>query len=447
MKKVFRTMLGGAVLCLPLMFTSCGNIDNPLEQVSAATIVVAPEVSSNEIYAGTTTALVTIATADGGTVMYKVTTTNERPTSTEGFTATVPTAEDLTDFGTYYVWYYVKGEGIHGSSAISATAVEVFLLPSLSTPLTMEAITAGTITITTPKVNMKYKKNNESIVTITSTDDVDISVAAGDKVEFYGNGTSIEKYYESGVGTKITGGTAQVKMYGNIMSLIDETGFASNETLTKPSTFYHLFHNNTTLTDASCLLLPATTLTTSCYSAMFEGCTYLTKAPMKLPAGGEKGTLANQCYEQMFLKCSALTTAPELPATTMQAECYSTMFAGCTSLENAPQLPATTMQAECYRSMFWDCTSLEKAPKLPATDLAIKCYDSMFTNCTSLNEAWVKANYKAGNPGYECISMFDGCTTAGTDRKLHTLSGNTASWEAVMPSTWATWTVYGDYND
>lgn len=429
------------------MFTSCGNIDNPLEQVSAATIVVAPEVSSNEIYAGTTTALVTIATADGGTVMYKVTTTNERPTSTEGFTATVPTAEDLTDFGTYYVWYYVKGEGIHGSSAISATAVEVFLLPSLSTPLTMEAITAGNIVVDHPQTGMQYSLNGGAKKTVPTDPTDPIVVSAGDKVEFYGNGTSIERYYESGVGTKIAGVTAQVKVYGNIMSLIDETGFASNETLTKPSTFYHLFQNNTTLTDASGLLLPATTLMAGCYSAMFSGCTNLTKAPMKLPAGGEEGTLADRCYEQMFVNCSALTTAPELPATTMQANCYSSMFAGCTSLENAPQLPATDLAIQCYSNMFRNCTSLEKAPKLPATDLANQCYFSMFINCTSLNEAWVKANCKAGSPGYECYYMFYGCTTAGTDRKLHTLSGNTASWEAVMPSTWATWTVYGDYND
>lgn len=420
MRKIFKTMLGGAVLlALPLFLTSCEDILGHWERPSAATITMAPTAVTNEIYAGSSTALVTIATADGGTVMYKVTTTNERPTSTEGFTATVPTAEDLTDFGTYYVWYYVEGEGTHFNSAISATAVEVFLLPSLSTPLTMEAITAGTIKITSPKANMKYKKNNESIETITSTDDKTISVSAGDKIEFYGNGTSIDAYYESGVGTKIAGGTAQVKVYGNIMSLIDEMGFASNETLTKPNTFYHLFHNNTTLTDASCLVLPATTLMASCYSAMFQGCTYLTKAPMKLPAGGEKGTLADRCYEQMFVNCSALTTAPELPATTMQAYCYSSMFAGCTSLENAPQLPATTMQANCYTSMFMGCTSLEKAPKLPATDLANQCYFSMFRNCTSLNEAWVKANCKAGSPGYECYYMFDGCTNASTS-KFHT---------------------------
>ena len=341
--------------------------------------------------------------------------------------------------------YYVKGEGIHGSSAISATAVEVFLLPSFSTPLTMEAITAGNIVVDHPQAGMQYSLNGGAKTTVTTDP---IPVSAGDKVEFYGNGTSIEKYYNGeGVGTKITGGTAQVKMYGNIMSLIDETGFASNETLTKPETFYPLFQNNTTLIDASCLLLPATTLTKSCYSSMFSGCTNLTKAPMKLPAGGEKGTLADRCYNGMFVNCSALTTAPELPATTMQAECYSSMFAGCTSLENAPKLPATDLADLCYSSMFMGCTSLEKAPKLPATDLAVHCYDCMFRNCTSLNEAWVKANCKAGSPGYECISMFDGCTTAGTDRKLHTLSGNTASWEAVMPSTWATWTVYGDYND
>lgn len=119
--------------CLVFTLTSCedilGHWEKPTpvtpETPAVATITVAPTATTGDIVAGSTTALVTVATADGGTVMYEVTVTNTKPTSTEGFTATVPTAADLTNSGTYYVWYYVKGDATHSDSEISATGIEV----------------------------------------------------------------------------------------------------------------------------------------------------------------------------------------------------------------------------------------------------------------------------------------------------------------------------------
>ena len=72
-----------------------------------------------------TTALVSGGVADGGTLMYAVTTTNTKPTSTAGFSDAVPTAKDITASGTVYVWYYVKGDDTHSDSEIAATAIEV----------------------------------------------------------------------------------------------------------------------------------------------------------------------------------------------------------------------------------------------------------------------------------------------------------------------------------
>ena len=72
-----------------------------------------------------TTALVSGGVADGGTLMYAVTTTNTKPTSTAGFSDAVPTAKDITASGTVYVWYYVKGDDSHSDSEIAATAIEV----------------------------------------------------------------------------------------------------------------------------------------------------------------------------------------------------------------------------------------------------------------------------------------------------------------------------------
>ena len=74
---------------------------------------------------GKTTALVSGGVADGGTLMYAVTTTNTKPTSTAGFSDAVPTAKDITASGKVYVWYYVKGDDTHSDSEIAATAIEV----------------------------------------------------------------------------------------------------------------------------------------------------------------------------------------------------------------------------------------------------------------------------------------------------------------------------------
>lgn len=137
------------------------------------------------------------------------------------------------------------------------------------TPLTLEAITEGTIAITSPKSGMQYTLNGGA-KTVVSTS---ITVAAGDKVAFYGNGTSIISYD----GTNITGGTADCYVYGNIMSLVNETGFSAATILTGAQAFRQLFKDNNQLYNhaAKTLVLPATTLTKNCYYQMFYGCTNL----------------------------------------------------------------------------------------------------------------------------------------------------------------------------
>ena len=90
----------------------------------AATITTAPVATTGDIIAGSATALVTAGVADGGTMMYRVTTTDTKPTTTDGFSATIPTAATLAA-DTYYVWYYVKADADHSDSEIAATAIAV----------------------------------------------------------------------------------------------------------------------------------------------------------------------------------------------------------------------------------------------------------------------------------------------------------------------------------
>ena len=89
-----------------------------------ATVTTAPT-GAAIVGVGKTTALVSGGVADGGTLMYQMTTTNTKPTSTAGFSDAVPTAETITASGKVYVWYYVKGDDTHSDSEIAATAIEV----------------------------------------------------------------------------------------------------------------------------------------------------------------------------------------------------------------------------------------------------------------------------------------------------------------------------------
>ena len=274
---------------------------------------------------------------------------------------------------------------------------------------------------------MKYSKNGAAATTVENTADLSIDVAAGDTVAFYGNGTSITCYNE----TNITGGTAQVNAYGNIMSLVDEEGFATATTLPADETFASLFSDNTNLLDASKLQLPATTLTESCYDSMFIGCSSLTKAP-DLPAT----ILTYYCYTFMFSLCSSLTKAPDLPATILAYHCYEEMFSGCSSLTKAPELPATTLTESCYTYMFSNCSSLTTAPELPATTLTDSCYESMFRGCSSLTTA---PDLPATTLAYGCYRfMFSSCTSLNSVTCLATdISARycTSSWLSGVAAT------------
>lgn len=192
---------------------------------------------------------------------------------------------------------------------------------------------------------------------------------------------------------------AHYNVYGNINSLYDGI-----PTMNSGYKYNSLFEGNYELADASNLVLPATTLVSSCYINMFKDCINLTAAPA-LPAT----TLAEQCYQSMFYNCESLVNAPELPATTMARQCYHYMFQDCIGLEAAPELPATILAEDCYLSMFEGCTNLVDAPELPATTLASGCYNSMFRNCTGLINA---PELPATTMEQNCYSsMFYGCTS------------------------------------
>jgi hypothetical protein len=110
--------------------TTYGDIESfTTTAIVAPTVTTVPTAPTDPIVAGTTTPLVSAGVAEGGTMMYKVTTENTQPSSTTGFSAMVPTAETLSA-GIYYVWYYVQGDATHSDSEISTTAITVKVVPA-----------------------------------------------------------------------------------------------------------------------------------------------------------------------------------------------------------------------------------------------------------------------------------------------------------------------------
>jgi hypothetical protein len=191
------------------------------------------------------------------------------------------------------------------------------------------------------------------------------------------------------------------------MSLLFGDDFIGKTDLTgKNYAFQSLFVNNTKIISAKNLILPATTLTESCYRSMFTGCTFLTTGPA-LPTT----TLAGSCYRNMFSQCTNLTTGPALPATTLTNACYSSMFSSCINLKTAPELPATTLASSCYFQMFYYCSKLNYV-KCLATDISA-------SGCTN--------------------SWLSGVNTTGT----FVTADNVPAWKsggAGIPSGWTTYT-------
>ena len=254
--------------------------------------------------------------------------------------------------------------------------------------LTFVAKESGTFTFTPSNSNIiSHSTDNGD----TWTEGNSVAVNSGDKVMWKGTMTPVDF---SGIGTFSS--TAEFDVQGNAMSLLFGDNYKGQTDLTgKNFAFYNLFNNNTKVTNAENLSLPATTLT-------------------------------NNCYNGMFYNCSSLTTAPELPATTLEgSDCYGYMFYQCTSLETAPELPATTLASYCYQNMFKGCTSLTTAPELPATTLETYCYGSMFNGCSNLN--YIKA-------------MF---TTTPSTSYTGSWVNNVAATGTFVKNSAATWNVTG----
>ena len=274
--------------------------------------------------------------------------------------------------------------------------------------LTFEALEDTTFTFT--RNALQYSLDNGATWTTLAAGTASPTVTAGNKILWKQTGLTSDEDY--GIGR--FSATGNFEASGNIMSLHYGDNFVGQTDLTgKDYAFVRLFANNNYLVNTENLILPATTLTESCYNCMFINCTSLTTAP-KLPAT----TLANNCYREMFAGCTSLITAPELPATTLVFSCYDNMFQGCTSLTAAPELPATTLVSNCYREMFYNCTNLNYI-KCLATDISA-------SNCTS---SWVKSVAATGT--FIKADSMDSWTEGNHGIPLNWISHTESEYEVV----------------
>ena len=168
------------------------------------------------------------------------------------------------------------------------------------------------------------------------------SINSGHTLSFRGNLTPAASV---GIGTFTVNKYYNLK--GNCMSLLfGDEGKTSFSLVGKSNVFRNLFKNNDRLINVSSSFLPATTLASICYFAMFEGCTSLTQAPV-LPAT----ILADYCYYYMFKNCSSLVEAPQLLATTLVSLCYERMFYRCSKLNKITMLATKISGDNCM--MGW----------------------------------------------------------------------------------------------
>lgn len=453
---------------------------------AASSVTAAPTAKTGQTYNGSAKTLVNAGTVSGGTMYYYATTTNSKPSSTTSFTTTIPTK---TNAGTYYVWYYVKGDSNHNDTAISSTAVSVTIAKanrtiSFTTAPTSVEIGATITVVAAPSAGsgdgtITYSSNDTSKATVSGnvvtgvgvgTVNITATISAGTNYNSATTSYSLgvtEIIYENhyltftaletctftftnhGSGNNIqysiNGGSTWVSLASATASPSVSAGskimWKSTRTPGNANNNYGVGTFSSTGRfdvegNAMSLLfgddfIGKVSLSgkSGALGTLFEGCTTIVDASnMKLPA---TTTVAN-CYLRMFLNCSSLVSPPSLPATALVgAQCYYEMFRGCTALTVAPQLPATTLTSYCYYQMFMSCSSLVQVQEeLPATTLQTQCYYHMYDGCSAL---LVAPKLPATTLTSACYGgMFRNCTSLAAAPDLCALTLTTNCYSSMF---------------
>lgn len=207
-----------------------------------------------------------------------------------------------------YVAYIVSADTIDYNGQVPDPKA-----PYRDMPLTIEMLSAGTVTIdfSSGNDNLKYKVNNAEWVKFDyHNNPIEIEAVAGDKIQVASSGNTYKTMEELHFGIQ-----NPCNVYGNIMSLLDENNYPTMDTLDENEYghFQNVFSGSTGIISAEYLILPVTSLTEYCYQAMFKDCTSLTIAPDLLATVAIRGygyyEMFNGCTSLNYIKC--LLTNPD----------------------------------------------------------------------------------------------------------------------------------------
>jgi len=253
------------------------------------------------------------------------------------------------------------------------------VVPAIDPKSTLSSIDAS-IALT-----ISYSLNEgEWISTTLLTSGLTLEVSVGDTIRFKGNNTNycnnipnshkdgphrlwyivfgcIQNDGDNYKGT-FTSTTARFKAYGNIMSLLYGDNFIGQTTLPATYTFCQLFKTSG-IVSAEHLILPAMTLTDSCYRAMFS-------------------------------KAYRLQISPTFPAKNLTTECYKYMFENCTNLKKITCLAETNIDTTDSGSV--NCfTSTSSGTSLQAHGVFIKSANATdwTTGKNGIPNGWTVENY------------------------------------------------------
>ena len=272
-------------------------------------------------------------------------------------------------------------------------------------------------------VDIKYNNNNNTYISASYdfgntwvSADKELPLPLGSGATVLLKATTNDKPFER------VSSTRRFEAKGNIMSLLYGDNFEGETSLSgKDYAFYGLFSACSGLTSAENLVLPATTLTKSCYSSMFQGCT-------------------------------SLTTAPTLPATTLASGCYYYMFEGCTSLNHLEILATDISATNCITGMLSNVASAGTIIK--DCGLNFKIPSGWTSNCTYndyltfvAEEDGTFSFSQSGSGENIQYSLDSGSTWTSLGNKQSTptvQSGNTIMWRAaIVPSNNTYYDIYG----
>ena len=249
-----------------------------------------------------------------------------------------------------------------------------------------------------------------------------------------------------------TTGTLQLKIGGNILTLLDKDVSKFENKRLPDYCFSKLFSNSLAIYDASQLELTPKLSSIGLYMGMFQGCSEMVTSLQKIYLTD----MSTDCCRTMFYKCSSLVNIPETwcPNVTelgyyvynssgsktwkLAESCFISCFRE-TAIKKLPQLPATKLANLCYAYMFAGCKGLttQNGWYLPCesfdTAQTNGCYNYMFTDCTNL----IKMATKQSNISSDYnLNWLKNITTNGT---LFMKRGSTQTTfeSSVKPAKWS----------